>query len=202
MSWTQAFWSQSTAALANAASRQMPRSDVVAVTGQRRAPPALERAPVTQQERVSSTLASGGTALAALQRFGAARVQARSLKGQARAEDMNARMELANADIASTAATERYLETVSRNQVGAAASGIDVASGSVRAVQDGARDELTSYLAGVRNNAVAASYTRAANAASMRAQAKQLRLTAFLNLLSDGANAMSQAASAGGGGGA
>ena len=139
------------------------------------------------QRGVGGLLEAGGTALSALQMFGLARQQSRQLRMDARVEGAAARAEIGTYDQTAKAATDRYLDAVAATRAAAAASGVDVASGSVEAVNSRSRDELGSFLAVARENAVAGAVARRARAEAMIAEARNRNRAGWLSLIGAGA---------------
>lgn len=147
----------------------------------------------------ASTLKSlkmGGSAIAAVSKFGLAMSKATAISSEADQQFFGARQELLQAQEVSGEIQRALVQTVAAQQGVAAAGGVDIASGSV--VEAGRQATITADRAArvTRNSADMNAALRRARGYALKQQAGVQRLTGFLNLATDIA---SMAVSAGGG---
>lgn len=127
----------------------------------------------------------GTSALSALSSYSLATSQAASLSQQADVELMQGRQEFIQAQQKSNAILRDYQDVAGAQDVGAAAMGIDAASGSVRAAQGRAQSEADRQLAVIRSDAVMNAGLRRARAAYLQSAAGQTKQLGLLGALTD-----------------
>ncbi len=134
---------------------------------------------------LTEQLSAGGSAVSALQKFGAMMTKAREMKLQAEMERGASATEFGNYNQAMSEATNRFADTIARIDTAAAGSGVDVASGSVIERRKSISQELADFSRVSGENAVSALMARRARMEQMRADAKAMKAAGLLNLFTD-----------------
>lgn len=132
-----------------------------------------------------SGLARAGSVVSSLSKFAMSLQQAASLDQQSRDEAMASRQEYISAQETANAIDAKYGDVASAQTSAAAASGIDVASGSVMQARTLARQNADSAITSARRTADINGNLRRARSIALKQQAGASRILGVVNLAAD-----------------